>query len=154
MELSRATELAIELMTQHGLMVKGWQFSYNNRKRGLGLCNNWKKIIELSKPLTLINDEAEMRNTILHEIAHAMAGHAAGHGPVWKLMAHQIGCTGDRCASETVKQILEDAPWQAVCKGCGKIVQRFRKPKTDISCGTCCPKYFNREFQLSFQRMR
>ena len=37
--------------------------------------------------------------TLLHEISHAVCGHAAGHGPLWK--AHNIGIGGDgkRCIS-------------------------------------------------------
>ena len=40
-----------------------------------------------------------VHNTLLHEISHAVCGHAAGHGPLWK--AHNIGIGGDgkRCIS-------------------------------------------------------
>jgi len=45
-------------------------------------------------------NEQNMHNTILHEIAHivAYAVHKdRGHGWAWRSIARQIGCTGDRC---------------------------------------------------------
>ena len=38
-----------------------------------------------------------MKNTLLHEIAHALAGHEHNHDEVWKATARSIGCDGCRC---------------------------------------------------------
>ena len=35
----------------------------------------------------------QIRDTVLHEIAHAIAGREAGHGPLWKVTARRIGAT-------------------------------------------------------------
>jgi hypothetical protein len=35
----------------------------------------------------------QFRQTILHEIAHALVGKAADHGPDWQNKAGEIGCT-------------------------------------------------------------
>lgn len=35
-----------------------------------------------------------VENVILHEIAHALAGQEAGHGPRWRAVALWIGCDG------------------------------------------------------------
>lgn len=153
MEISRATELMIELMDQHRLFAQGWTGGWNNRKRALGVCKSRSKSIELSRPLVLVNDEKVIRNTILHEIAHAIAGYDAGHGPMWKLVAIRVGAEPVSCAA-TANRVLPNAPWQAICTGCGQVVQRFRKPRRIISCGTCCPHVFNSKFQFSFQRMQ
>ena len=51
--------------------------------------------ITLSKHLAKLPEE-KIRDTILHEIAHAIAGHAAGHGPKWKAACRQIGAIPER----------------------------------------------------------
>ena len=38
-------------------------------------------------------DPREVRDTILHEIAHALAGAKAKHGPAWKAIARRLGAT-------------------------------------------------------------
>lgn len=35
--------------------------------------------------------------TVMHEIAHALAGSAAGHGPVWKRQMRALGQSPERC---------------------------------------------------------
>ena len=41
-----------------------------------------------------------IKNTILHEIAHAIVGYGvSAHGSEWKRMAMSIGCNGQRCSS-------------------------------------------------------
>ena len=41
--------------------------------------------------------EENVKNTLLHEIAHALAGHEHNHDEVWKATARSIGCDGCRC---------------------------------------------------------
>ena len=36
---------------------------------------------------------AEIRDTVLHEIAHALVGPEARHGPEWKAIAKRLGAT-------------------------------------------------------------
>ena len=86
--------LARHLMDVHGL--KDWGLKMNNAKMTAGQCNCIKKEITLSKHLTT-QEEAKIRNTILHEIAHALVGAEAGHGPIWQKKAREIGCDGKRC---------------------------------------------------------
>lgn len=42
----------------------------------------------------------QVTDTILHEIAHALAGPAARHGPAWKSIARRLGATPKSCAPE------------------------------------------------------
>ena len=44
-------------------------------------------------------EEDVVRQTMLHEIAHALVGYEAAHGPVWKRKAAEIGYTGKRTAA-------------------------------------------------------
>ena len=91
---------------------------FNNNISRAGVCkyhtHSLTGIIEISR--VYINSpkvtEAMVKNTVLHELAHAIAGHAAGHGPVWKSVAKSIGCDGERCVEnfrsiESYKYILK-----------------------------------------------
>ena len=70
MELADAESLALELMRQHGLLPR-WKFKFDRAIRRFGCCNEGKRLISLSARLTELNSEYEVRDTILHEIAHA-----------------------------------------------------------------------------------
>lgn len=45
------------------------------------------------------NDRVAVDNTTRHELAHAVAGHAAGHGPQWQAWAVRFGIKPDRCTA-------------------------------------------------------
>ena len=98
MELKQASKLAIELIDKHGLLNRGWHFAFDRANRRFGSCQYYRKRITLSKFLTELNSEQEVRNTILHEIAHALTP-GQHHNHIWRAKAKEIGCTGDRCYS-------------------------------------------------------
>lgn len=150
MELSRATAILIEKMTQHGLFAKGWQAGWHNKKRTLGTCSYRHKTIFLSRPLTELNSEETITDTILHEIAHALAPADANHGLAWKLVAQSIGARPELCANNAVQV---RGRWEAVCPTCGYTRQHHRRPTKERSCGVCCP-YFNREFLMVVRETR
>jgi len=129
-----AKMLAQQLMRHYHL--HDWTFAWNRRKRALGMCFWGKKQIELSLPFVQRNDEAAVRDTILHEIAHALAGQKAGHGPAWKRICRQIGATPERCDNTAE---MPKGKWVAKCPGCQKEFSRHRRPlkKARYSCRTC-----------------
>lgn len=96
MDLDRAEQLALdELARAQRLHLKlaEWRFAWNDRKGAYGLCRFGKKTIELSRPLTALEtDDRAVLDTIRHELAHALAGPAARHGPEWKQWAALLGC--------------------------------------------------------------
>ena len=109
MRLPDARKLALELMAEHGLMQTGrapdfwngvWRFTFDNAVNRFGMCR-WDGTISLSRVLVKLNADAEVRDTILHEIAHALAGHANGHNHVWKRIAQRIGARPERCYSRS-----------------------------------------------------
>lgn len=99
MELIAARTIALDLMSLHGLPARGWTFAFDNAKRRLGVCKYGTKQITISRFMVGAADEETVRQTMLHEIAHALVGKGAGHGPVWKAKAASIGYTGKRTAS-------------------------------------------------------
>lgn len=67
-----------------------WKLKFNNSKNTWGECDGSKRTIYLSK--TILNEEKEfIKDTILHEIAHALVGCGHEHGDVWKKKAIEIG---------------------------------------------------------------
>lgn len=152
MNLLEAKNLAIELMQKHDLINNGWRFEFNNRKKSLGLCDQSIKTIYLSTIFTSQLPENIVRNTILHEIAHALVGCENGHNHIWKRKALEIGCTGDRCAdlsSEGIK-ITMQSKYKATCKHCKKVYHSHRRRKRASSC-TCSPKRgYDSDYKLEF----
>jgi predicted SprT family Zn-dependent metalloprotease len=138
-----AAKLANELLTQHGL--EDWSFAFNRRKRAMGLCYCQHKRIELSIHFTIANDEAMVRDTLLHEIAHALAGHAAGHGPKWRRICRRIGATPDRLGDAA----MPAGQWIATCPTCGHEYQRHRRPPSgyQYACSQCGHKRGKLRFQ-------
>jgi len=127
MELSIAKRMATELMEQHGLLDKRWYFEFDSAKRRFGVCRYGLRCIGLSKYLVALNDEAEVRDTILHEIAHALVGPGHGHGPVWKAKCVEIGCRPVRCYSSD-RVVGVEASFVATCPSCGSQHKRHKMP--------------------------
>lgn len=128
MELHAAQELIYQAMEQHNLHAKGWSFHWDSAKLRFGLCMFGRKVIKMSRALVLANDEKEVRDTILHEIAHALVGPGHGHGRVWKLMAQAIGARPETCYS-TANVKMVDSPYTFTCVDCGFVGHFHRKPK-------------------------
>ena len=72
MNLNDAQSLAADLMQQHKL-PREWSFGFDRSKVRFGKCDYGKKRISLSRHLVEANGIAVVRETILHEIAHALA---------------------------------------------------------------------------------
>ena len=121
-------------MTAHGL--QSWAFRFNRCKRSMGLCVYQRRTIELSIHFVeRDNPLSEIRDTILHEIAHALVGPGHGHDRVWKRKCAEIGARPERCGQAD----MPDGNWQASCAGCGKRYHRHRRPRSlrGWSCRGC-----------------
>ena len=97
MELNVVKMLADKLLDEHGLIEKGWRFSFDRAKRRAGSCKFSKKEITLAKAYAEQQEGIEIKNTILHEIAHALVGSQHGHSQIWRKKAKEIGCDASRC---------------------------------------------------------
>ena len=96
--LVEVSNQARELMDQNGLA--DWSFGFNGAARKLGVCRYRQKQILLSRKHVVHGTPDQIADTILHEIAHALAGPKAGHGPTWKAIARRLGATPKSCAPE------------------------------------------------------
>jgi hypothetical protein len=109
-----------------------WHFAWNNHKRTYGMCIYGKKQIVLSKFLTPHCSEAEVEDTILHEIAHALTP-GSGHGRLWKIMARKLGANpySTRALDDDQKEaVSEHYKWVMIYMGePEKIIKGYyRKP--------------------------
>ncbi len=139
--------LAVRLMARHGLLALGWRFEFDRATRRFGLCDFKRKTISLSRRLTLLNDPGEIRNMILHEIAHALLPQGTGHGRAWRELAISIGCDGKRLHSAAT-----EARWIATCPACGKQVERQRQ-RESLACARCCKGAYDPRFRFTWRRI-
>lgn len=139
MNIQDAVFMATDLMEKHGLYARGWRFEFDRARRRHGLCNYRDKTISLSRAITEAAPESEVRDTVLHEIAHALVGPGKGHGPIWRAMARAIGARGERCASAAVIRDNDFGHgWESVPCGCGIKHKRYRRPgKGRYLCRQC-----------------
>lgn len=97
------------LMDGNGLHE--WSLRFGNARKKLGECRAKEKLIVLSRTHAAEGTPDDVTDTILHEIAHALAGPAAGHGPAWKSVARRLGARPASRAheSDTARQTREAA---------------------------------------------
>jgi len=82
-------------MAAHAL--EGWSFQFDHATRRAGCCNYDTRVISLAQAYARSATEADLTDTILHEIAHALVGQVHGHDAVWQAQARALGCSGRRC---------------------------------------------------------
>ena len=132
MDVRLAFSLTRALMDQHGLT--DWQLGADQAKRRAGRCNLGQQVITISVPLARLYDEPMVRETALHEIAHALAGAAHNHDDVWRALALSIGSSGERCIPEDAPSI--DGSWHGSCPA-GHTQTALRRPVRVRCCGQC-----------------
>ena len=83
--LNGVAGMARWLMDEHGLT--GWTLAFGEARKRLGDCHFRHRVIRISRTHAMEGSEEQIRDTVLHEIAHATAGYEAGHGTLWKATA-------------------------------------------------------------------
>lgn len=139
----------------------GYRFSFDNAKSRFGACHYGNdKRITLSRHLCSHNLDktyTKIKDTILHEIAHAICVHlygkvvGAGHGIRWQRIAKQIGCTAQRCYDRE-KVNLPKSKYTATCPTCGNQSPFHRKPRRKYACSKCCVSGFEAKHQLVIEQ--
>lgn len=142
MELTDAQKMARKIFREWELHKKGWTFEIADRLERsywVGDCNTWAKRIRLRRDLVELNDEYEVKQTILHEVAHALVPRGEpSHGRVWKHQARMCGVDNPspRCSGATRtgelprverKATIRRDQWRFSCP-CGKEASRKNYP--------------------------
>ena len=136
MEINDARTLARTLMDQHGLHQ--WTLRFGPAKRSFGSCRPRRQEITLSAPLVRLNPYEQVRDTILHEIAHALVWpDERGHGAAWRAQALALGCAPRRCAPASVRQ--PPARFVGTCPRCRLTIRGHRRRR--VSCGRCDTRF-------------
>ena len=141
------TRLAEDLLAVH-LPRGGWTFGFDRAVRRAGACHHAAQRITVSRHLVERAEEDEVRQVLLHEIAHALAGYRAAHGPRWRARAAAIGYTGSRLHDRPIAE--HRATWLGICPA-GHEHRRFRRPAREVSCGVCSRR-FSRAALITWQR--
>lgn len=152
MNAAQAHTLALQLMNKHGLSNQGWYFKFDNAKRRLGQCNYTRRCISLSYHWVELQNESQVKNTILHEIAHALTpGHKHDH--VWRRKAIEIGCDGNRLFDSKGME-KPKALYEAVCNGCKSTFSAHRMRRKSSSCAKCSGGRYNENYKLVFKLVK
>ena len=137
MLVTDATKLARRLMDEAGLTT--WKVNLDNARRRFGQCRHGSKTISLSRPLIMANDEAQVKDTILHEIAHALVGAGHGHNKVWKRQAAALGANPNTYYGDEVTAVTP--MYVGTCPTCKRTISRHRRH--DLACGKCSGTEYN-----------
>ena len=136
MDLKILSETAAALFAEHRLA--GWTFGLAGSKRRLGVCKYRRKRIEISEFYARHNPDAAVLDTLLHEIAHALAGPKAGHGPVWQVIAVRLGATPRAC-DDSPDTVVEPGDWRTTCPACDRTHHRYKRPRSLSGYRCKCP---------------
>jgi len=123
-------DLFADLQREHP-ELRGWTLVFNKRMRSyLGRC--WyapRREIHIAEWHRTQSPEAEVRDTLLHEVAHALAPVWAGHGREWKRACVRIGARPQRCGAQGVANKHKPTPkWRVECQRCGRTFDRRKRP--------------------------
>ena len=135
-ELERVRTWANALIALH--LDASWSFGFDNAKTRAGLCNYTAKRITVSKYLAARYEDDEIHQVLLHEVAHAIAGTRAGHGPAWRAIGRELGYEGKRLHDGAIADEL--APWVGSCPG-GHTHYRYKRPARPLACGKCSRRF-------------
>ncbi len=120
----------------HNLLQKfqlnDWIFHFDHGTRRAGCCNYRDKRISIACNLARNASDEEIRDTLLHEIAHALVGKNYNHDAVWRTKAKEIGCSGERAHRLT----FSPPRYHVTCEnGCWKRTAERRNRR--LVCRTC-----------------
>lgn len=96
MKLEAAEKMIIRLMTKHGLIEQGWSWKLDRGITRLGVTIHSRKHIGISANMVDLSPAEYVKETILHEIAHALSHPSAGHGASWQRLVERIGGSSAR----------------------------------------------------------
>lgn len=142
-------EEVIQRFPEHTTLLRGVSIRVSNATtRSLGICRYRGGIVfEIVLSYNAFKHEAnrpQFRDTVLHEIAHAIAGRDVVHGPAWRAVARKVGANpSPRCKTLAVSPIKYVEVACYVCKQPLKLTSRkaarHRNGTAAYRHGTCSP---------------
>ena len=139
--------LTRRLLALHNL--NNWTVEINERaKRRAGQCKSKLQIIQISSWIIPLWPDLDIKDVILHEIAHALTP-GQHHNRVWKIKAEEIGARPERCYNGNLPCV--PFKYEATCKTCGGVARRRRMRYPRYSCSICGKNKFNEKYLLDFK---
>jgi predicted SprT family Zn-dependent metalloprotease len=146
MDKDSVLKLANELKAEHGFEDVPVVFSRTKSSLGRAWWQGGVPFkIDLSSYWMENLPVDEVRDTILHEIAHLMAGHTAGHGAAWVEACRRIGARPSRTSvlsREVVSSVrAKISRYRAVCSSCGfehffhRMTRNWKNGRYGCRCG-------------------
>lgn len=128
----KIVETTYALLHEHGLY--DWKVRFSTATTRFGSCSYRTRTIRLSEVFAAQRSWKETYDTILHEVAHAIAGPYAKHGPEWKRVARELGLSNPTAATRSEVKI--EQAWKGVCSN-GHEHFMSRAPQRVRSCSHC-----------------
>ncbi len=169
--LPQGTDVALEKICQDLLADLGLEdlrrrvsVEWNSRMRSCAGRAFWPKgSIQLNPKLGGIS-KAEIRQTLLHELAHLIAyeRHAGrrikSHGEEWQQACAEVGIPGEKATHQlSLPTRVMKRKWRYECPECDQVIERVRRFKSAVACYHCCLEktggVFHRSFQLVEYRL-
>lgn len=147
-------ENAENVLDETGLTDLGWTIRWNQNLSNAGVCKYNHKRIEISAVIAEYVPADRTWDTVLHEIAHALAGPNAGHGPKWLATCKTLGGSG---SVATVLEGDEATRFTMASRWVGKCPNdsthrtyrnRLTKSARRIACGECADKWLEENIYI------
>jgi predicted SprT family Zn-dependent metalloprotease len=139
MDVNEALREGRRLMDEHGL--QDWKLALSRATNTLGQAKLNQGTVVLSRTFVELNEWKDVRETVLHEIAHVLVFLKHGndvnvkpHGREWKNTAYSIGCENVRATARGI--VSPERRYRGVCK-CGTPHSRQRLAEKDAHLYTC-----------------
>ena len=148
-QLRKVHALCRSELNRYGLAH--WHVAFDRSHNRAGQCQRSKRTISLSAPLMSIWRLEDARDTILHEIAHALT--SGGHNDEWRRMCKRIGADPSRCWGDNGEARIQ-GKYVGRCPN-GHVLNRERETKKmyRISCGRCSPSY-DEQYKFTWTKTR
>jgi predicted SprT family Zn-dependent metalloprotease len=137
MNIVEALDRVRELMNEHDLHQ--WNIRLSNRRRQLGRCTYHTQTLWFSRHMIEYYDWDNVREVVLHEIAHALLSPSEGHSDIWLAKAQEIGCVNP---ARLFKNNPIPGRYRSTCPVCGEIKFRYRYSSAmngRLYCAACGP---------------
>jgi len=135
---------------------------WNRRMRSTaGRAFLYEAKVELNPRLLHLDNDlkeslSQVRQTLLHELAHLLAHHRHGrgiaaHGAEWKQACCDLGIPGESTTHQlNLPTRKHKKKWSYTCPHCLAIILRVRRMKTQSACYPCCKKHNRGQFHSKF----